>query len=61
MNQHCRWVIKARVTNKSPIKTWSNFKGEGKFFSMDLLDDTAEIRCTCFREQCDKFYNLIEV
>jgi len=56
-----RWVIKARVTNKPPIRTWSNSRGEGKLFSIDLLDDSGEIRCTAFRDACDKFYDMIEV
>ncbi|XP_067000915.2 replication protein A 70 kDa DNA-binding subunit isoform X2 [Anabrus simplex] len=56
-----RWVIRARVTNKTPIKTWSNSRGEGKLFSMDLVDESGEIRATAFKEQCDKFYDLIEV
>lgn len=56
-----RWVIKARVVNKSTIRTWSNSRGEGKLFSMDLVDESGEIRCTAFRDQCDKFYDMIEV
>lgn len=56
-----RWVIKARVVNKSAIRTWSNSRGEGKLFSMDLVDETGEIRCTAFRDQCDKFYDMIEI
>ncbi|KAL6438135.1 hypothetical protein ACFW04_004397 [Cataglyphis niger] len=55
-----RWVIKARVTNKSEIRTWSNSRGQGKFFSMDLIDESSEIRCTAFNNVCDKFYDLIE-
>ncbi|XP_071577966.1 replication protein A 70 kDa DNA-binding subunit [Temnothorax nylanderi] len=55
-----RWVIKVRVTNKSPIRTWSNSRGEGKLFSMDLIDESGEIRCTAFRDLCDKFYDMIE-
>ncbi|EZA51712.1 Replication protein A 70 kDa DNA-binding subunit [Ooceraea biroi] len=55
-----RWVIKVRVTSKSPIRTWSNSRGEGKLFSMDLIDESGEIRCTAFRDQCDKFYDMIE-
>lgn len=57
----CRWVIKARVMNKSAIRTWSNSKGEGKLFSMDLFDESGEIRATAFKEQCDKFYDMIQV
>ncbi|XP_046830054.1 replication protein A 70 kDa DNA-binding subunit [Vespa velutina] len=56
-----KWVIKARITNKSNIITWSNSRGEGKLFSMDLVDESGEIRCTAFRDQCDKFYDMIEV
>ena len=33
-----RWTIKARVTAKSDIRRYSNARGEGKFFSFDLLD-----------------------
>lgn len=56
-----RWVIRARVFNKTPIRTWSNARGEGKLFSMDLIDESGEIRATAFKQQCDKFYDLIEV
>ncbi|KAI8045324.1 replication protein A 70 kDa DNA-binding subunit [Drosophila gunungcola] len=56
-----KWVIKARVTSKSTIRTWSNPRGEGKLFSMDLMDESGEIRATAFKEQCDKFYDLIQV
>ncbi|XP_016960724.1 replication protein A 70 kDa DNA-binding subunit [Drosophila biarmipes] len=56
-----KWVIKARVTSKSSIRTWSNARGEGKLFSMDLMDESGEIRATAFKEQCDKFYDLIQV
>jgi len=56
-----RWTICARVTNKSAIRRWSNSRGEGHLFSMDLLDESGEIRATAFKEQCDKYYNMIEV
>ncbi|XP_069686364.1 replication protein A 70 kDa DNA-binding subunit isoform X2 [Periplaneta americana] len=56
-----KWVIKARVTSKSPVRTWANARGEGKLFSMDLVDESGEIRATAFKEQCDKFYDIIEV
>ncbi|KAI4484282.1 hypothetical protein M0804_007738 [Polistes exclamans] len=54
-----KWIIKARVTSKSNIITWSNSRGEGKLFSCDLIDESGEIRCTAFKEQCDKFYDMI--
>ncbi|XP_065372196.1 replication protein A 70 kDa DNA-binding subunit [Calliphora vicina] len=56
-----KWVIKARVMSKSQIRTWSNAKGEGKLFNVDLMDDSGEIRATAFREQVDKYYDFLEV
>ncbi|XP_023938523.1 replication protein A 70 kDa DNA-binding subunit [Bicyclus anynana] len=56
-----KWVIKARVMNKSDIRTWSNARGEGKLFSMDLCDESGEIRATAFKNECDKFYDMIQV
>lgn len=38
---HNRWMIKARVTHKSEIKSWANAKGEGKLFSATLVDDSV--------------------
>lgn len=56
-----RWTIKARVTNKSDIRHWSNAKGEGQLFSVELLDSSMDIRATFFREAVDKFYHVLEV
>lgn len=56
-----KWVIKVRVTSKTAIRSWNNAKGEGKLFSMDLMDESGEIRATAFKEQCDKYYDLIQV
>ncbi|KAM9208122.1 replication protein A 70 kDa DNA-binding subunit isoform 2-T2 [Dugong dugon] len=56
-----KWMICARVTNKSQIRTWSNSRGEGKLFSIELVDESGEIRATAFNEQVDKFFPLIEV
>jgi hypothetical protein len=50
INTYYRWTIKARVTNKSDIRRWSNAKGEGTLFSIDLLDEGGgEIRGTFFK------------
>lgn len=54
-------MIKARVVSKGDIRTWSNSKSTGQLFSMDLADESGEIRCTAFREMVDKYYNLIQV
>jgi replication factor A1 len=57
-----RWTIKARVVSKSDIRTWSNAKGEGSLFSIELLDSSGtDVRATLFKEAVDKFYNLLNV
>ncbi|XP_037037026.1 replication protein A 70 kDa DNA-binding subunit [Bradysia coprophila] len=56
-----KWVIKARVTSKTNVREWKNAKGEGKLFSMDLMDESGEIRATCFKEACDKYFEMIQV
>jgi len=38
---YSRWSIKARVTNKSEIRHWNNARGEGKLFSVDLIDESV--------------------
>uniref|UniRef100_H3DFJ8 Replication protein A subunit n=1 Tax=Tetraodon nigroviridis TaxID=99883 RepID=H3DFJ8_TETNG len=56
-----KWTIRARITNKSSIRTWSNARGEGKLFSMEMVDESGEIRTTGFNQEVDKFFSLIEV
>ncbi|XP_054650224.1 replication protein A 70 kDa DNA-binding subunit [Dunckerocampus dactyliophorus] len=56
-----KWTIRVRVTNKSSIRTWSNSRGDGKLFSMELVDESGEIRVTGFNQEVDTFYTLIEV
>lgn len=53
--------MRARVTSKSGIRTWSNSKGEGKIFSMNVCDETGEIKVTAFTAEADKFFDMIEV
>ncbi|KAI7906225.1 uncharacterized protein BX663DRAFT_499321 [Cokeromyces recurvatus] len=55
-----RWHIKARVTQKSPIKKWHNARGDGQLFSVNLLDQTGEIKATAFNDQVDRLYNMLE-
>ncbi|CUA67759.1 Replication factor A protein 1 [Rhizoctonia solani] len=55
-----RWTIRARVTQKSDIRTWSNQRGEGKLFSVNLMDETGEIRATGFNEVVDNLYPKLE-
>jgi replication factor A1 len=54
------WTIKARVTQKSDIKTWSNQRGEGKLFNVTLMDETGEIRATGFNLVVDELYPKLE-
>lgn len=55
-----RWTIKVRCTHKTPIKTWHNKNGEGKLFSVNLLDDSGEIMGTGFNAECDALYELFQ-
>jgi replication factor A1 len=55
-----KWTIKARCTSKSAIKTWHRNNSEGKLFSVNLLDDSGEIRATGFNDQCDMLYDLFQ-
>lgn len=56
-----RWRIRARVTQKTNIRTWSNSRGEGRLFSANFLDESGEIRATAFNDGVDKFYDLLEI
>ncbi|CAE6422825.1 unnamed protein product [Rhizoctonia solani] len=55
-----KWTIRARVTQKSDIRTWSNQRGEGKLFSVNLMDETGEVRATGFNEVVDNLYSKLE-
>ncbi|KAB8076327.1 hypothetical protein BDV29DRAFT_170346 [Aspergillus leporis] len=55
-----KWTVKARCTSKSNIKTWHNRNGDGKLFSVNLLDDSGEIRATGFNDQCDMLYDVFQ-
>jgi replication factor A1 len=55
-----KWTIKARVTMKSDIRTWHKQSGEGKLFSVNLLDESGEIKATGFNEQCDQLYDVFQ-
>ncbi|KAF8517579.1 hypothetical protein BU17DRAFT_76387 [Hysterangium stoloniferum] len=55
-----KWTIKARVTQKSEIKHWSNAKGEGKLFSLTFMDETGEIKATAFNQVVDDLYDRVE-
>jgi hypothetical protein len=54
-------TIKARVASKSAMRAYTNAKGEGKFFSIELVDSTGEIKCTMFNEMADQYDNVFQV
>lgn len=55
-----KWMIKARVTRKGDLRTYSNAKGTGCLFDCDLLDSSGEIKATFFGQAtCDKFFSTI--
>lgn len=56
-----RSVIKARVTSKTEVKKWTNDRGEGRLFSVSLLDSSGEIRLTCFNDSVDQYFDLLQV
>ncbi|CAO1612768.1 unnamed protein product [Parajaminaea phylloscopi] len=55
-----KWTIKARVTSKSDVKHWSNQRGEGKLFSVNLLDESGEIKATGFNDAVDRFHPMLQ-
>ncbi|KAI0690590.1 replication factor-a protein [Cytidiella melzeri] len=57
---HNNWVIRARVTQKGDIKTYSNTKGEGKFFGVTFMDESGEIRGTAFNQGVDEVYEKLQ-
>lgn len=56
------WTIKVRVTNKGPLRTFRNARGEGSVFNVELTDeDGTQIQATMFKEAADKFWNKFEL
>lgn len=56
-----RNTINARVTTKTEVKKWTNERGEGRLFSVNLLDSSGEIRLTCFNDAVDQYFDLLQV
>ncbi|EER17972.1 Replication protein A 70 kDa DNA-binding subunit, putative [Perkinsus marinus ATCC 50983] len=55
------WTIKARVTAKSPVRHFTNARGGGSVFSVDLLDkEGSEIRGSFFNAAAEKFDKLLQ-
>lgn len=56
-----KWTIRARVTHKTDVKSWHNKNGEGRLFSVNLLDESGEIRATAFSSTNEQFETLHEM
>eukprot|EP01127_Copromyxa_protea_P001929 TRINITY_DN11830_c0_g1_i1.p1 TRINITY_DN11830_c0_g1~~TRINITY_DN11830_c0_g1_i1.p1 ORF type:complete len:455 (-),score=75.70 TRINITY_DN11830_c0_g1_i1:51-1415(-) len=54
-------TIKARVAFRSAVRTYTNQKGEGKLFHVELVDSSGEIKCTMFNDVVDKFEPLLQL
>lgn len=49
-----------RITKKGDMRTWSNAKGEGNLFSVDLLDENgSEIKGTFFKEDANRWHSAL--
>ncbi|KAM0683475.1 single-stranded DNA binding [Mitosporidium daphniae] len=56
-----RWTIKARCISKQDIRVFTNARGQGKVFSLTLMDASGEIRATAFNDAVTQFFPLFEV
>ena len=55
------WTIKARVSNKSQIRTYAGKNGQGgRLFSVELVDQDGEIRATGFGNTVDSLYPVLQ-
>jgi replication factor A1 len=54
------WRIKARVVQKSDIRHYSNQRGEGRFFSVTLMDDSGEIKATIWNAMVDDLFEKLQ-
>lgn len=60
---HSKWVIRARVTAKGNLRSFSSRAGgEVQVFDSTLLDESgSEIRASFFAQAAEKYYGKIEV
>eukprot|EP00746_Dinoflagellata_sp_MGD_P124179 gnl/MRDRNA2_/MRDRNA2_58766_c0_seq1.p1 gnl/MRDRNA2_/MRDRNA2_58766_c0~~gnl/MRDRNA2_/MRDRNA2_58766_c0_seq1.p1 ORF type:complete len:580 (+),score=121.03 gnl/MRDRNA2_/MRDRNA2_58766_c0_seq1:88-1827(+) len=52
-----RWKVKGRVISKTDIRMFRN--GEGKLFSIEIVDGGGQIRAALFGSCVDKYFNVI--
>ena len=54
------WRIKARVVRKNDVKNYKSAKGEGKLFSIEIMDSNGtEISASFFNNHCDKWFDYL--
>lgn len=53
------WTIKARVTDKSDVRTWDKPNSKGSLMSFTLVDESAAIRCTLFNDAIARFNHIL--
>lgn len=58
-NTSGRWKIKARVLTKGDIRKFTNSRGEGQFFKIDLADQSGQISATFFGSAVERFYPIL--
>ncbi|KAI9460036.1 replication factor-a protein [Russula earlei] len=54
------WRIKVRVVQKSDIRHYSNQRGEGRLFSVTLMDDSGEIKGTAWNTMVDELFERLQ-
>lgn len=55
-----KWVIKARVSIKGEKRTFTNARGEGSLFSVDLIDESGgETRATFFNKAAEHWFDKL--
>ncbi|KAM7480100.1 hypothetical protein LguiA_028313 [Lonicera macranthoides] len=56
------WTIKVRLTSKGNLRTYSNPRGEGCVFNVELTDeDGTQIQATMFNAAAKKFYDRFQM
>ncbi|KXN73660.1 replication factor-a protein [Conidiobolus coronatus NRRL 28638] len=56
-----KYTILGRVSQIGKIIEYSNAKGKGKLFSFTIIDQSGEIRATCFHTEVDKFFDSVKL
>lgn len=54
------WKIRARITSKSDVRKFSNARGEGQLFKVDLQDKSGEVQATFFGRGVDTYFSRLQ-